>query len=138
MDEESPLEDFSIRTENLQDEFVQTLFFRRKHQWGRDSLEIFRYQHDYIRPYDFTPTFRVYFANVTPLHEVSLLTPLGHRWLSIPMDSTPDVEYHIEPGHYRFTINNYAAPHPTIVAEYGAYYDAVVFTNGDANAGGRG
>lgn len=136
MGEESPLEDFSVRTENWQVEFVQTLFFRRKDLWGKHYLEIFSYMHTYIRPYDFMPTFRVYFANVTPIHEVSLLTPLGHRWLSIPMDSTPDVEYHVEPGLYRFTINNYASSHPTINAEYGAYYDAVVFTDGEKNVGG--
>lgn len=125
MREQTPLQDFSVQTENLQEEIVQTLFFRR-----RDSLEIFRYSHHYIRPYDFTPTFRVYFANTTPLYEVTLLTPLGHRWLSVPMDTTPDEEYHIEPGNYRFTVNNYACPQPTIRAEYGAYYDAVVFTDG--------
>lgn len=89
--------------------------------------------HNYIRPYDFMPTLRVYFANVTDLHEVCLTTPLGHRWLSIPLDSTPDVEYHIEPGMYRFSINDYSSPYPTINAEYGAYYDAVVFTDGDSH-----
>lgn len=135
MDEESPLEDFSVRTENIQPEYVQTIFFRRGHLWGKDFLEIFTYLHSYIRPYDFTPTFRVYFANVTPLHELSLLTPFGHRWLSIPMDSTPSVEYSVEPGMYRFAVNNFASPEPTIHAEYGAYYDAVVFTDGEKHVG---
>lgn len=137
MNEESPLEDFSVMTENRQEEYVQTVFFRRKDLWGKHYLEIFNYMHNYIRPYDFMPTFRVYFANVTPLHEVSLLTPLGQRWLSIPMDSTPDVEYHIEPGLYRYTINNFASPDPTINAEYGAYYDAVVYTDGEKHVRGR-
>lgn len=138
LSEESPLEDFSVRTENMQEEIVQTLFFRRKHRWGKDLLEIFSYTHTYIRPYDFTPTFRVYFANVTAMHELSLLTPFGYRWLTIPMDTTPDMEYHVEPGDYRFAVNNYACPQATIRAEYGAYYDAVVFTDGDKHVGGVG
>lgn len=126
----SPLEDFSVKTDNVQEAIVQTFFFRGKHLWGCDSVEVFSYMHSYIRPYDFMPTFRVFFANVSPVHEVTLLTPLGHRWLSIPTDSTPGVEFHVEPGMYRFTVNNFASRYPTIHVKYGGYYDAVVYTDG--------
>lgn len=115
-------------TKNVSPFKTETIFIRRLPHIDGDKTLIERNFHTYKRAKDFRPRFRIFFANKTKIHEMTLYTMSGIPWMPLPTDSQERDHLEVDPGFYRFALNTHLSDH-YVEVEFGAFYDVVVFVD---------